>query len=211
MSITTRAGKPSSFRDVPPSSSSPLHSRHSTFSNSLCYTLPPSNSVFSLCSCLRLALPHSSHPCVLWPPTAPSILFLLPCPMHQYSSVHFSYPTPNIDLHTSIIIHTHPQSLLSCTYFPHSVLLPSSRIVRESDVLHRLISVSTFVGFPGWTFHRSLQGLSPCLCYFEPPILIYLCFCSLLRPCSALFFLFFFFSTFCLVRSLYNVYLFLDV
>ena len=161
--ITTRDGESSSF----PGCSTPAFFlvvspfRLSTSSDSLCYTLSSSNSVFFV---VLLLAPGSrsffSSLCVLWPPTAPPVLFFLPCPMHQHSSVHFSYPTPSIDPRTSIIIHAHLHSLLSRTYFPIPCFFCHLKFfnVGEGDVLHRLISVSNFVGFPGWTLHRFPSG-----------------------------------------------------
>ena len=146
------------FQDVSPTSSSspPIpRSRNSpTPYVTPCRHLIPR---FSLCFCLRLALAHFSSPYVYYGHRRHrQFCSSSPCPMHQHPSVHFSYPTPSIDPHTSIIIHAHLQSLLSCTYFPIPCFSRHHNFsnVGEDDVLHRLISVLTFVGFPGWTLHR---------------------------------------------------------
>jgi len=145
---------------LPPSSSSPPHSRLSTYSNSICYTLSPSNSVFLVVLLLAPGSRSSfSSLCVLWPPTAPPILFFphVPC-----ISIFGSLLIPHTK-HRSAHIHHHPRtSTITPSVYIFSPFRASPVISNsstwEDDVLHRLISVSTFVGFPGWTFHRLPPG-----------------------------------------------------
>ena len=116
---------------------------------------------FSLCSCLRLALALSSHPYVYYGH-----------PRHRQFCSSSHVPCISILRFTSHTPHqasicTHPSS--STHIYNHSFHVHISPIlcfsrhleffnVGKGDVLHRLISVSTFVGFPGWTFHRFPSG-----------------------------------------------------
>lgn len=131
---------------------------------------------------------------------------------------HRQFPSPSHVARISILlstchtphqasIRTHPPaitylySLLSRTYFPVSCFSHLGLFnTGKGGVLHRLVSASTFLGSPGWTFHRS--PLTPVFLFFFEIWFIY-SRCSLVSSYS--------YQPFHLLHFLYNVYLFLDV
>ena len=133
-------------------------SRLPTLSNPLCYTSLPSNSAFFVVLLLAPG-PRSffSSPYVYYGHRRHCQFcssFHVPC----ISILRFTSHTPHqasIRTHpsSSTHIYNHPFhvhiSPIPC-FFHHLNFSTSG----EDDVLHRLISVSTIVGFPGWTFHR---------------------------------------------------------
>jgi hypothetical protein len=119
----------------------------------------------------------------------------------------FTCHTPHqasIRTHPSAI-HTYLYSLLSRAYL--AVLCLSHHLgffnAGKDDVLHRLVSVSTFVGSPGWTLRSPSTLVFPSAFPFSLPFWFIYSRCDLVRPYS--------YQLSRLLHLLYNVYLFLDV
>ena len=121
--------------------------------------LPPSNPSFfvvfllasgsrSFFSSFHVYYGHRRHRRFCSPSHVPCINILL-------STCHTPHQA-SIRTHPSAI-HTYLYSLPSRTYFAVPCLSHRLRLFNaENDgVLHRLVSIPTFVGSPGWTLHRS--------------------------------------------------------
>lgn len=145
----------------------------STSSVSLHYTCNHLIPCFPPCSCLRLVLVHLSRLSMCTMATEGTVNFVL-LPMSHPSAFFFTLSYPHQASIRTSTSNPHISILTAFAYiFPRSLLLPPLVLQLGKDgVLDRLVSVSNFVGSPGWTLHCSPSAFV--FQFFLPPILVYL-------------------------------------